>query len=691
MTNPFKLPDALTGPEEDLIAKAKAGEWCFLFTDDNAAREYRAAPDDKKEDVGGKRVTRPDADGAQPDRNVIRAIVIMHLALGGDENEPVHPQGVQLSGAWITGKLDFHSSTLTRPLALLCCYIATAPVFRDARSKSICFDGSLVPALDMSGLRSEGPVFLRYGFEAAETVLLRSAQIGGQLACDGGSFKGEKLALGADNLVTEGPVFLRDGFKAAGTVELVTARIHGELDCSGGVFLARSAALRADRSDIRGHLFLNAERDDDGEPVTEEECRGFQAVGLVRFPGATIKGDLRCDGGQFEGKGGEALRLDEVTVRGSVRMSASFKQDETLAAESRVFKARGGVRLDGARIQSQLRLQGGKFEAVENDEGVLSRFRLEGARIEAVLHLGAGTEHSPAARLNTPVDLRAATVGTLRDCSEAYADLDRFTIRLDGFTYRRITGPTDASERIAWLDQQPKEDKGADFKPQPYEQLAKSLRDMGHTEDAKRVAIRKQRGQREAAWLQRCAQLSNTKRPRVSWLERRGLMFNAHFRWWMSRLFGLIVGYGYRPLYALGWLAVFVFLGWWIFAGAYDSGVMVPNDPRTLRSEGWLECAARAANSAECWLTEESGEAVDSVGKLVRGRDYPPFDPLWYALDTFVPFVDLHQESRWIPDPESGSSAGWWARLYLYLHISVGWIITALAAASLTGVVKKDV
>ncbi len=70
MTNPFKLPDDLTGPEEDLIAKAKAGEWCFLFTDDDAEGEYNSAPDDRKETVAERLATRPGADAAQRDRNV---------------------------------------------------------------------------------------------------------------------------------------------------------------------------------------------------------------------------------------------------------------------------------------------------------------------------------------------------------------------------------------------------------------------------------------------------------------------------------------------------------------------------------------------------------------------------------------------------------------------------------------------
>ena len=51
---------------------------------------------------------------------------------------------------------------------------------------------------------------------------------------------------------------------------------------------------------------------------------------------------------------------------------------------------------------------------------------------------------------------------------------------------------------------------------------------------------------------------------------------------------------------------------------------------------------------------------------------------------------DLHQEPNWIPQVE-GKPGSPWTRLYLWLHIAVGWIVTAVFAASVTGMVKKDV
>ena len=74
------------------------------------------------------------------------------------------------------------------------------------------------------------------------------------------------------------------------------------------------------------------------------------------------------------------------------------------------------------------------------------------------------------------------------------------------------------------------------------------------------------------------------------------------------------------------------------------------------------------------------------------GKDFTRFQPIVYSLDTFIPIVDLHQETNWIPQPERGKSwVGRWARFYLWVHIAFGWILTTVAVAGFTGLIKKDV
>ena len=174
MANPFKLPDNLTGPEDDLIAKAKAGQLCSL---------------------GSKRPGENEHDKA---RNVIRAEVVMHLALGGDPEDPVHPKGIQLQGGWIVGQLRLQHAALSRPVGLYESYIELEPILQHTRAGLINLKGSWVPGLNADSLVTEGPLFLRDGFEAAGMVNLASAKIGGQLDCSGGKFLGADIALVPD-------------------------------------------------------------------------------------------------------------------------------------------------------------------------------------------------------------------------------------------------------------------------------------------------------------------------------------------------------------------------------------------------------------------------------------------------------------------------------------------------------------
>src|SRR5439155_573020 len=66
---------------------------------------------------------------------------------------------------------------------------------------------------------------------------------------------------------------------------------------------------------------------------------GFKAEGEVRLLGATIGGDLVCDGAQFSNPNGDALSADGVQIKGSAFLRNGFK-------------AEGEVRLFGATIGS---------------------------------------------------------------------------------------------------------------------------------------------------------------------------------------------------------------------------------------------------------------------------------------------------------------------------------------------------
>ena len=48
----------------------------------------------------------------------------------------------------------------------------------------------------------------------------------------------------------------------------------------------------------------------------------------------------------------------------------------------------------------------------------------------------------------------------------------------------------------------------------------------------------------------------------------------------------------------------------------------------------------------------------------------------------------MHQGRFWLP--KAGTAWGWAVMGYLWLHILLGWVLTTVAVAGLTGLVRKD-
>jgi hypothetical protein len=85
------------------------------------------------------------------------------------------------------------------------------------------------------------------------------------------------------------------------------------------------------------------------------------------------------------------------------------------------------------------------------------------------------------------VDLSGAHFDTLTDDPESW---ERVTdLSLNGLTYTHITNPGDTAKRLEWLGKG--HEMNGEFSPQPYTQLAKVLRDMGHDHGARQVLLAK--------------------------------------------------------------------------------------------------------------------------------------------------------------------------------------------------------
>ena len=398
----------------------------------------------------------------------------------------------------------------------------------------------------------------------------------------------------ADRFKTSGGVFLRNGFRAKGEVRLLGADIGGNLDCSNGSFEnADGNALFADRLKTAGDVFL---RDN------------FSAKGEVRLLGADIGGDLDCSNGSFENADGKALSADRLKTAGDV-----FLRDN--------FSAKGEVRLLGADIGGDLSCVGGHFSNPGSDA-----LSAERAIISGVFFLGEF-----ASPVEGTINLAHAEAGVLADDEAGWPAPGNLV--LDGFVYGAIAGkaPTAAAKRLDWLKRQP----AGDFRPQPYVQLAKILREMGHERDAREVSIA-----RQEAWI---------GSGDLGW---RGRIWH--------RFLGLTIGHGYKPWKVLWFFLGIVILGSAVFGLAEYAGLMVPAKERVYLDARYPELPP----------------------------EYPRFQPHLYSLDVFLPIVDLHQESFWLP--KAGTGWGWAVMAYLWLHILLGWVLTTVAVAGLTGLVRRD-
>ncbi len=319
---------------------------------------------------------------------------------------------------------------------------------------------------------------------------------------------------------------------------------------------------------------------------------GFKAEGEVRMPGATVGGSLSCIKGQFINKDKKALVADRVKVEGSVFLRGGFR-------------AEGKVSFVAATIY-------GRFSLSKID--------------------------SPA---QMTLDLNSAKIGTLHDKEDSWPVPKHLV--LHGLEYQDIShkSPRDSKTRIEWVRLQ------KDFSPQPYEQLAKVLRESGDGAGARDVLVAKNR--------------DKAKRTRLTRTE-----------WFWYRLFGPLVGYGHKPWLAIPLALVIILFGSMFFKGGYSDGLVTP--------------------------LSESAYAQDNVGAQRISEVYPVFNSFVYSMDVFVPVVDLHQAKYWLPNANRGSElvptssaalcTGGLLLGWLWFEIACGWVLTTLFLVGLTGLVR---
>jgi hypothetical protein len=503
--------------------------------------------------------------------------------------------------------------------------------------------------LHLVGAVVEGPLILSFAEARGETdlrlcaftdpIAARRARLT-QLVLTGAALP----ALTCEGAEIAGSVFLL-GIDCPGRLSFATARIGGQLALNG----AAIGALTLQGATIGASVYLRASKD-----------RPFTAAGEVSLANAAIDGQLALDGASLRNPAGIALNAQGARIDGDVIATPQGPHP---------FRAEGEVRLASAEITGQLDFTGAQLSA--SGRPALSAQRMQvGAEFFWQQVTVAGTLHLPSAH-----------VGDLVDDLASWPDGDRSY--LDGLTYDRITrgAPVDAATRLRWLARVSHQD--GRFLPQPYLQCAATLARMGHEAEARDIL---EAQTRHKGIQRRRTRLAPAGQPRTGaarlWARAENLV-----DWAWDRAAQGVVGYGYAPFRALGWIAVLCALAAALAAAAWTEGAMAPNNDLIAASDGWQALLAQdcipspspgcIANPAEVWNGPDGA-----------GLDWESFHPIAYGIDVVVPVVELGQTESWSPSKDRGvwGFTLWWARWPL---IFAGWLVSALAAAAATGIIQR--
>ncbi|MDX5930241.1 hypothetical protein [Acidiphilium acidophilum] len=254
--------------------------------------------------------------------NTIRAEYIRFLAVGGDENTPIHEKGICISGGCIIGLLDLQCTSINFGILLLNCRIFEEIILNDSTVVGLLnFQGSSIAGLKADRIRCSAGLFLRNGFLSRGEVRLLGAHIVGDFNCRHGFFiEGPTgISINADGIDVSGSIYFDDGFVAAGAVRLLSAKIGGSVSCRRGVF---NNQLAMDGINVRRNVDIDQE---------------FVAAGEVRLLGAHIQGDLSCRLGFFK-SAGIALNCQSMRVNGILFL------DEIRVPNGIIFLGQAAVR-----------------------------------------------------------------------------------------------------------------------------------------------------------------------------------------------------------------------------------------------------------------------------------------------------------------------------------------------------------
>lgn len=620
---------------------------------------------------------------------VVRAEVLRALVTGtGFEDapaSPIHPSGIELSNALIVGhQLNLSGAEIVAKVWLEnCAFVedvtpeqlaqgaATATIERsasafvdltDAQGSTLAFKNCAMTRFKAQRLRLSGNLYLDRSV-ISNGIDLHNSRVEGQLSCKGAKVGPHQTAV-------------KPGDHPDG---------HA-MDCRAAQFgnsvyltpeIVQTSVVTIPRRGVFHRLAAIGGRGNKADPSSPLVEQPFEANGKVDFTRSSIRGRFDCRGAKIvstkefpEDRGRRiALHCDGIDIQASAMVGDGFS-------------AEGEVNFVRARIGADFNAAGGSFRNQDVDAG--GALNLGSARIGGSLILDEPrTNHTEPT--STLIDGRLIL---LQAHCEVFADGKKSAgsigdivtpgagkLDLDGFVYERLAhSVTGWKARRQWLLQQNPNHIGRDFRLQPWAQLIQVLKQVGHENDARKIAINREIALRKSRSLGFWRRLTN-------------------------EVLGATVGFGYRPLFPVIWSCMFLMLGWMTFDIASAKGWMAPRSEEVLVSPKY-------------WAGE----------KCTTPIGYRKFHPVFYAIDLFMPITEPQLENDWGPDtdrrycaqlkdPPVLSLQYWWPEaidtVYEQLQLEavfrggglefvrrtlvvVGWIFVPLFLAGVSGVMKKE-
>ncbi|MBI1726525.1 MAG: hypothetical protein HYR50_04600, partial [Candidatus Rokubacteria bacterium] len=430
------------------------------------------------------------------------------------------------------------------------------------------------------------------------------------------------------------------GARVNGQVELRQAVIEGQIYADG---LAVSAikdetAIRADGIRVGDDIFL----------------RGCQLKGQARFAGAHVGGNVELDGATLENGGATALTLEQAEIGGKV-----FLRSNRAVSPQVDFHSIGEVRLLDAKLGGELSCAGAIMENPGGRALTCDRARVDGSVFLTQGFRAHGEVRFAGARIGSNLEFQGALLenpkgyalfaldvdvkGALMLCGVGAKPLGR--INLDHAVARVFFDDT-----ASWPSPGQLEINGFRYTELGFTGLTRWSTRLQWLRLQSKQPFRSQPYEQLAQVLRSMGRPSDAKAilaARQDDLRRYGeLRRHDRFTNW---LLGVTVGHGYFPGRIWWWVAGSIGLALCTYTLFYWSGVLVPE-------------------SAMRW------------------------DALWLqllllAVGKFLPIANIGIDSVWRVD--STSLGGGLLRLFEVVYRIDGWALTALAAAALTGLIKK--